>query len=401
MLPKIKHFPVNWADGMLIGKEHFIAHDNALYDQLRDVLAQQLTDFNYGLLPPLPNQKSALDIFVDVEQASSIRIEVKECRAVTRGGVRIEIGTANQQTLNVPIAPLMAEYDLSDFNNQEFDIIIVVNPFSRVPVGEIDPEENPPRHKHTMPQYLLEIVPSEQINRSEFSAYHLPVGRLQAKVGNVKFAEYFIPPCTTVNSHLEMQKKYREYASILSDLSSSTTQIVRKIKSKSEPSPLADNMAFLVQRLAFFIADNLDNFRTCVPQQSPLYMVMTFLGFIRHFKTALRCMVEEDREELLKYISDWVDMTPGEFDNMLDSTLHLEYDHYDTSSTFEQLNKCIEILVILFDKLKQLDFIGYRKEVQRPLPPPPPPPKKEEKRSPSFVVKKQGETIVKKDMTRN
>ena len=365
MLPKIKHFPVNWADGMLIDKQHFIDHDNALYDQVRDGLAQNMTNFNYGLLTPLQGEDKSLQLWVNVEDANAVKIKVLSCRAVTRGGARIEIGKEQDESVNVPFNVLEAEYDLSDIKNQEFDIIIVVNPFKRMPIGAPDPEENPPRHLFTMPQYLIEIVASNQVNRSEFTAFHIPIGRLQAKVGRVKFAEYYVPPCTSLESHPILTKRYQDNITLLSDWTATMTQIIRKIKSKSEPSPLSKNTAFLIERLTFFIADTVDEFRLTCLEKSPLFLVAYFMRFARTFKTTLRCMVEDDREELLNYLSDWIEETPGEFDNLLNSIMQIEYDHYDSRSAFEQIDKLIDTIQLLLTKLKHLDYIGHKKDANK------------------------------------
>ena len=47
----LTHYPVNWIDGMKLSSSHFIAVQDFVTDSIRDVIALQTTDLNYGLQP--------------------------------------------------------------------------------------------------------------------------------------------------------------------------------------------------------------------------------------------------------------------------------------------------------------------------------------------------------------
>ena len=47
----LTHYPVNWIDGMKLSCSHFIAVQDFVTDSLRDAIALQTTDLNYGLHP--------------------------------------------------------------------------------------------------------------------------------------------------------------------------------------------------------------------------------------------------------------------------------------------------------------------------------------------------------------
>ena len=51
MITELKHFPVNWVDGMKISRRHFEQNEFFVHDALRDAYAVGLTNFNYGILP--------------------------------------------------------------------------------------------------------------------------------------------------------------------------------------------------------------------------------------------------------------------------------------------------------------------------------------------------------------
>ena len=52
MRDSLKHFPVNWIDGMKISKSHFIDQDDAWIDGLNDIASLNLSPVRYGILPP-------------------------------------------------------------------------------------------------------------------------------------------------------------------------------------------------------------------------------------------------------------------------------------------------------------------------------------------------------------
>jgi len=47
----LTHYPVNWIDGMKLSSSHFIAVQDFVTDGIRNAIALQTTDLNYGLQP--------------------------------------------------------------------------------------------------------------------------------------------------------------------------------------------------------------------------------------------------------------------------------------------------------------------------------------------------------------
>ena len=77
MPSEIKHFPVNWVDGMKISKSHLLAFQHAIDDQIRDSISISHSSLNFGLLPyaKIPN-----DLSINVDQAGNIHINLKNMR---------------------------------------------------------------------------------------------------------------------------------------------------------------------------------------------------------------------------------------------------------------------------------------------------------------------------------
>ena len=387
MLPEIKYLPVNWVDGMKISRHHFIHQENAVYEQIRDAISMNLTDYNYGLLPPAPNEKQSLDIRVQLEQNDLLRVKVLACRAITRGGVRIEL-TGNKFSGEQALNPsLEATYHIDNPDKLLLDVIVTANPFSRVQVGSPDPEETPLRYPYTMPEYRLEIVPSDQINITDIGAYHLTIGKVRVISNEAKLSEHYFPSSTSVQSYPPLMNVYYEFGNSLGQLGADTISIIKKIKIKNERSLLAENVHYLADKIAYFLSAHMDHYRLVIPQQPPIFMVEFFARFARVVKTAVGCVSDTGKEEMLKYFMEWSDLRPGMIENTVDTLLEQEYNHMDISRSIQSSARFVDMVASLFRKLSQLDYIGKGKETPKP-----PEPK------PSIFINEEEETRKKKGL---
>ncbi len=85
------YYRVNWIDGMKINKDHFIALENSVFEVMQHVVQNNITPTNFGILPELSDQESALDITISVDGQSTIEVVLHSCRAITLGGYQINI----------------------------------------------------------------------------------------------------------------------------------------------------------------------------------------------------------------------------------------------------------------------------------------------------------------------
>ena len=163
MVPKIKHNAVNWIDGMKISKSHFAETNNFIYDQVRDVISLQLTSFNYGLLPPLPGEKTSLAFTVKETQSENYKVALSHCRAITQGGCRIEVLEGTEEIVStISVSPEIAKKGTG-----VVDVILTVNPFVRIPAGNPNAEEQPQRHPFEKPIVDISVVPSDRIHATD------------------------------------------------------------------------------------------------------------------------------------------------------------------------------------------------------------------------------------------
>ncbi len=142
MITPLKYRPVNWVDGMRLSSDHFIATDQYNQDFVRDARSLVLTNYNYGLLPPFAGQRSAHEIEVIEKATNHVEVRVRLCNAITAEGCRIDIDST---------ADYGHQLTYSHYFNETpgaatalYNILLTVNPFERVPAGDLDPQDNPP-----------------------------------------------------------------------------------------------------------------------------------------------------------------------------------------------------------------------------------------------------------------
>jgi len=357
MLPEIKKLPVNWIDGMKISSQHFQSLEDSFQDIARDCLAINLTSYNYGLLPPAQGSDRSVDLKLDLLESEKVKVQVIACRAVTSGGVRIELLKSTLEELKTPESFLTSEHSLALAKDLQFDIILTVNPSKRIPVGIPDPGESPPRVPYTWPEIRVELVPYPQINKLEFGISQLNIGRIKVE-GNQIVLSHYIPPCTSLKCHPLLNALYNKYFEVLSGIKLQATGIILKIRSQAQQTDLVQNVYRLSDAILTYLTNSIDYYRLILIDQPPIYLVEYFARFVRVVTSTLECMPHNDKELLLNYFREWTGLTPNDFQANLDSLATLEYDHNDINNSMDKIHGFTEILSSLFAKLSQLNLIG-------------------------------------------
>ena len=348
---------------MKVSCQNFIDQENWIHDRIKDLLALNLTDNNYGLLDPVNPDSFSLVLDMNVDQVGSLSIKLMECRAVTRGGHRIEVTNSIAQRHNIALDFLSKEFNLVDFPNQQFDIIITANPFSRIPVGMADPQESPFRPPHVIPEYTLEIVPSDNVKNATYWLNHLIIGKFQVISGEVHFYSEYIAPCTRITSHPLMLENYQDFVGKLSTLGKNSILILRKLKYKERKSNLDLNLIQIFTTISDFIANNADNLEYNIKYESPVQLAIYFKSLVRNFKNELQKLIDFDRDELMQYFSRWI--SSSELDDEITRTISVEYDHVNCNAIFQLIHQLMDKLQILTDKLTG----SYNESIPQSTPP--------------------------------
>jgi hypothetical protein len=356
MLPEIKYLPVNWIDGMKISAVHFNQLESSIVDRVRDTSALALTNFNYGLLAPMPGNKTSLTLQVSKDQSGLIRIKLTECRAITAAGVRIEISGEGYSKLNTFETTISAKTD------EDIFIVIAVNPFERVPFGQPKAEESPVRYPFGIPAFHLEAKPASQLNVGLKPAYHLVIGKLKSAFGELTLDTNFIPPSTSINSHAKLKEEYNNLGDLLGQIGNYSTVIVQKVRFEKQKTDLAINIMYVAEKIIFFLADKIAKYRWTVAEMPPVYMIETFLSLAYLTKSTFDCVTEKEREQMFTYFEQWTELTPAQFQNRLNAVIEIDYNHQDIATAIQEVKTFTAIMVKLFNQMSKLKYIGDQQD---------------------------------------
>lgn len=361
MPDKMKYFQVNWSDGMKINKSHFTSLENSISERINDALQTGITSYNYGLLPSPGAKEAPLKIILHLDNQQTLRIKVFECSAVTPGGNRIDIyETTDIKEFAVPMPETV--YEIPQIRQEDVFVCLSINPFKPVPIGQVDPGEEPPRYPYTIPESKVHLIPESQLGKKESGLNLLLIGKIHVAEGGPELVRDYIPPCTSVLSHPALVSSHADFERFLGQMETDLVTIMRKIKDKEQTNVLAVTLASIAEPLLFYLSTGILAFRWKIPSQPPLLMFEYIAQGARIIKNSLDASSGKAKEELLNYFTEWCTISQGDFETMLLRTVNFDYDHSDIRKTLDIMTQYAEVISALFSKLSTLEYIGKKKE---------------------------------------
>ncbi len=354
------HHRVNWIDGMKINKNHFIEADNAFTNLSQQIGAKGINAVNYGLLPDLSGE-DAVDIIFSMDGQDTIKVKLNKCRAITKGGYIIHISPEISSFLEEKGSVIGTEYKVKG-EEEECYIVLSVNPYSRIPIGDADPEEEPPRHPYVLPEYSLNVLTSAETSGEELGNHHITIGRIEFRDGVPVLAEDFIPPCVSIQSHQDLRYIYTEIHTFFNAIEKYSMNIIQKIHQKKQANDLARMVLVLTQNTLQHLGGVLPEFRVSDRHMPPVIMITKLMALARVIKNSIDVYVGTGKEELLNYLSDWCDLNQGAFENVLIQMIDLEYQHTDINKALFNVSSFTKLMMSLFKKLNELDYIGKKSD---------------------------------------
>ena len=343
-MSRLHYFPVNWVDGMKINKDHFIAQDKAAADLLYQSVQGNLSPLRYGVLA----DDAAADSFqvsLTADNQHTLKATVLQCRALTRGGIYIEIPSRTSDTLS-------ATFTLSPQTRTLFYVVLVVNPFDRQPAGDADPEETPPRYPFTQPLYQIELADEARYRQFTGNPLALTIGRVQSEAHGI----------TVDEAHADLLQLHSELDQFLGGLELRCSQIVQKIFRKSQQNDLSELALFLCDRIMLQLGQSLTEMRRTILYESPAELFVTISSLARVMKNTIDLRIGSGKDELMNYLSEWCELNQGELETLLTSVANLPYDHNNINDSIAPVIRFARVISRLFETLSNLEFIGKRKE---------------------------------------
>jgi len=343
---KHKLLPINWVDGMKMNKTHFQHLDSFNSEQQEVYLKTQLRSYNYGIVCDDRNDFGLeLDIMED-------QLSIKKLIAILPSGVRIDIDKKDDVKIDI--------HSLTNANVQNGDMLITltVNPESKVPVGEPNAEELPPRQPYLRPQYNFDLIAQTEATQV-FSMYTLPICRVINRSGRYELDSLYLPPCAQSIAQNALLDRYDTIVQKIGTIGADATQVVQKARSKKrrgEINDLAENTFYLVEKVVFYLAQHIHEIRTIRREDSPVFLIAFCNSFGRVILTSLKCLKSEDREALLRYYESHVGLKPHQFESEMRDLSQIEYRHMQLNEVFDQVDRYLDTLGFFMNKAMNLEF---------------------------------------------
>ncbi len=353
---------VNWQDCMNVAANHFMQTEDYFINAIRDTVSQQLNKHNFGLLPAEGNLQQTDGIRISEHPTGHIEIRLLHCNAITQSGIRINYNPGAENFLVENHDPKKDASKGRDKEIKLWDIILVVDPYKRVPTGVPDVNETPPRHPDAESAYSLVVVPSGEVDTIEFGRHHLIIGRVRKKSDQYEVDGNYIPPCTSMNSHHELIAYHNKFGHQLIDIEKNSKSIIAKIYSRSNETKLAENIKYVCNDVLRYLSAIYFNYRNLAMYEAPVQTVNYASSLAHTIYISINTLSGPDKEELLNYFYEWSDVTPGSFEDMLAKSMQILYEHGKIRATMLELDILLSTLSELWKKLNQLEYIGQHKE---------------------------------------
>lgn len=343
-LDEIQHYPVNWKDGMRVSAKDFMTTDKAWGDALRDVRTTLFQGVQYGLLPPLRDSSdtSAYPKF-DFDTAKKL-LTLKECRAITAGGYRIEITEALHRQLQVPLAyPTVTIQEQDDFS-----VYITVDMFSPQGAGKMSADA-PPRYQSVSPFYELSVIyESDGIGLSGFN--HLKIAAYKYANGRFKRNEQFIPPCMTINAEAKLLDRFKKAGANLSNIHDNGIGLSKIYRIDGNPE--VRDTAVWIEKVTLYIAQSIWTYNDYLVQQSPIKTITFFKNLAQFILSTM------DIHSGNPYLKEGIQSQKKYFKDLTDSNFSGE----DLNTAFYRIDSALSSLHLWFKALRE--SLRQRREVR-------------------------------------
>ncbi|WP_346237420.1 hypothetical protein ABDK00_018475 [Niabella insulamsoli] len=351
----VKHYPVNWTEGMKLNKDIFIAQDNAVWAQVSRLQAAALSPVRYGLLPGYE-----FDVRIAADNQQTVRVSIISCTALTIGGVLIDIQGEEEKEKDG--YPSVTKGIAAASDQTVYWAVLLIQPFEREPFGEVDPNESPARLPFVKSSHRVELIENSQLSQYEQHPYALIIGKIAVAGHQAVVDEHYLPPCFSVSASQDLMGLHAELDSFLAGLEQNCSLIVQKIYKKSQNNELSELARFLCDRVILFLSQAITDYRWLNLHDSPVVMISRIVALARTIKNTIDLRTGSGREELMNYLCEWCDLNQGGLDSMLSNMAQLRYNHNDINQSVDAIIVFAKTIGKLFSTLGGLEFIGKRKE---------------------------------------
>ncbi len=334
-LDEIQHYPVNWKNGMRVQATDFMATDRAWTDALRDIRATLFKGIEFGLLPALKDRNDTSAYPKLVYNSASSLLTLKECRAITEGGYRIEITEDLHNQYKVPLQLPSASIQ----QKEDFSVYITVDIFSPQGAGKISTDA-PPRYQFVSPFYELSVIyKSDEIGLPGFN--HLKIAEYIYSNDNYLLNKTFIPPCMTIHTHAQLLDRFLNAGASLRSLHDKGISLIKLYKHSKRPD-VKDAMLW-VEKVTLFIAQSIWFYNDSLQTTSPLHTITFFKNLGQYLLSTMDIYSDN------KFLKDGINSQRKFFRDLADPN----FNGNDLKTAFDRIDLTLRALQLWFKALEQ------------------------------------------------
>ncbi|MCH2225688.1 MAG: hypothetical protein MK066_13030 [Crocinitomicaceae bacterium] len=359
-MKKGKYYAINWTDGVKVTQEHFLESYYNTVNSSQDYAAARLNSYNYGIIGSGSGNVKSLDLETYIHTNERLVLKLQACNAITAGGARI-VFQSEMYGGELPTATIESS-KIDTTSTMDFVVVLTINPFELVPVGEPDPEVIPLHHPYALPKISLSIVPRDQVNDNFLNSYFLIIGHVQWKNGVFNLNESFIPPVTKTMYNSELEGFHKKISQVMVELKTYSVLINSKNRSKYQNNKLAKNTFALCSKVLDFISQHQFEFNQIGREEPPIFIASKISILANYLSNEMSLMEKSEKEEVLQYYYEWIDIKPSIFEATIGEVMEFKYNHLDISLMISKIDYFIAIISQLWKKLSQLEYVGQRKE---------------------------------------
>lgn len=263
----LTYLPVNWVNGLKLTSKHFFANQYSQTEALNREAGRSLTSYNYGLGEVLEGIGDNLEIEISGDTMSTLCVRLKSCNAITKGGLPIVYYDGlygdEKPCATISESGLQAE-------DSEYMVLISVDPYHLIPVGEPDPEEVPLHHPYVLPSIKLHIVPKNQVNKSFYSQNFLLVAEVCRQGNTYKINHQYIPPVQHSACHDGIKTFISQLARTLQSIKEDVKLIYSRNVADKRRDTLANNTFELCKAFSAFYNSRIFFIEQIALEQPPI-----------------------------------------------------------------------------------------------------------------------------------
>ncbi len=351
---------INWSDGMKISQKHLHELQNIVEEKSRDSIATQAPKDGFGILPAGHEGKKPLDYMLRLEGENALSLELRQCRAITPSGNRVELLTGSaHEGKNVLKGRLELE-KAGLVNSSSLFVALRYMSGEMEPFGLPDSNESPPRLPYTSPRLQLELMPGD----ADPKLYHhcVIVARMSVQNGVMSHDESYIPPSLAMSGHDALKEFAFKYIQFLQELENNAFAVVRNIARKDTLTPLAESVNTYVREVIASIQHHFDFLEMFGERLHPAHFLLNAKQLARGMKNSIEMLRSDSKEELLNYFQDVIELGPAEYMGVNAAVHNAQYSHYNIRKSLEAILEFCKVNGKLMTELSHLDYIGKKKK---------------------------------------